>query len=287
MSTLQYDKIENLSFLSVTGPDSKKLLQGQSSCQFNEFELGQQKLGSFSDAKGRVFANFNAIAINDGFLLQMSADIIEDCLSTLKKYAAFFKVVLKDERDTFKGVVFSGDINSVDVIPSFTPGCVVQDESTLWLFHTDSLVECWTKNDESLITKISDETQQVDELLVNHSIDMGIPWLTHENVGAFIAQMLNLELIGAIDFKKGCYTGQEIIARLHYKGKSKKRLHRVAVDQVLLAGTDIVNQASKVIGKVVNSSSKQALISATINEQFYLKDKLENPLELLDLPYQF
>ena len=287
MSTLQYDNIENLSFLSVTGPDSKKLLQGQSSCQFNEFELGQQKLGSFSDAKGRVFANFNAIAIEDGFLLQMSADIIESCLSALKKYAAFFKVVLKDERDNYKGVVFSGEFSTIKGIPSFDAGCVMQDESALWVFHADKVVECWTKNDELLIAQISANAQQADELYINNSIDMGVPWLTHENVGEFIAQMLNLELIGAIDFKKGCYTGQEIIARLHYKGKSKKRLHRVAVDQALLAGSDIVNQASKVIGKVVNSSSKQALISATINEQFYLKDKLDNPLELLDLPYQF
>jgi len=286
MSTLKYSSIENLSFLSVTGVDSKKFLQGQSSCQFNDFELGQCKLGSFSDAKGRVFSNFKAIAIENGFLLQMSADIIENCLTTLKKYAAFFKVALKDERETYQSIALSGDFSNIDAIADFADKQIVQTDSVLWVFHSASFVELWVKDNDPLLDELKSESIEVKEMHLNHSIEQGIAWVTHENLGEFVAQMLNLELIGAIDFKKGCYTGQEIIARLHYKGVSKKRVQRVEVDHKLIAGEAVFNQSSKVIGRVVNSSSTQALISANINESYFLKDKLESSLKLLDLPYQ-
>ncbi|BCE02599.1 YgfZ/GcvT domain-containing protein [Marinicellulosiphila megalodicopiae] len=290
MKQLQYSAIEHLSFLSVIGPDSKKFLQGQSSCQFNNFEIGQQKLGSFSDAKGRVYGTFNAIAIEDGFLLQMSKDIIEHCLTHLKKYAAFFKVTLSDEQRNFHGIGLQGDVIQCRFLPNFDQCNVVKNAKGVWIKQNDQQIQCWINplNDQydSIFETIeSDATYQTD-IWLDQSIEAGIAWLSFENIGEFVAQMLNLDLIDAVDFKKGCYTGQEIIARLHYKGKSKKRMHRVAVPERVTAGTIIVNSENKAIGKVVNSSSTQALISATNNEQFFFEDKLENSLELLDLPYE-
>jgi folate-binding protein YgfZ len=88
-------------------------------------------------------------------------------------------------------------------------------------------------------------------------IAAGVPWISAATVEAFVPQMANMDALGAIHFKKGCYTGQEVVARLHYLGKSKRRLYRIGLaDEVaLLEGADLYGrdgETSVKVGQIVN-----------------------------------
>jgi folate-binding protein YgfZ len=88
-------------------------------------------------------------------------------------------------------------------------------------------------------------------------IAAGVPWISASTVEAFVPQMANMDALGAIHFKKGCYTGQEVVARLHYLGKSKRRLYRIGLaDDVELAeGADLYGrdgETSVKVGQIVN-----------------------------------
>jgi len=90
-------------------------------------------------------------------------------------------------------------------------------------------------------------------------IEAGIPDVTPKTQQEFVPQMLNLDLMNAINFKKGCYTGQEIVARTHYLGKVKRRTLRAEInaDVVPEVGDDVLNSAQEAVGKVVRCALKQ------------------------------
>ena len=87
-------------------------------------------------------------------------------------------------------------------------------------------------------------------------IQAGIPDVTLKTQEAFVPQMLNLDLLGGINFKKGCYTGQEIVARTHYLGTVKRRTHLAHINVSLrpTAGDDVHNSQHEIVGKIVRSA---------------------------------
>jgi tRNA-modifying protein YgfZ len=127
-------------------------------------------------------------------------------------------------------------------------------------------------------------------------IRAGIAWITPATQEQFVAQMTNYELIGGVDFKKGCYPGQEIVARTQYLGKLKRRMYRIHVDSALAAGDELFSadfdgQAS---GMIVNAAPApnggfEALaviqIESAASQTMHVRT-IDGPiLKILDLPY--
>lgn len=116
------------------------------------------------------------------------------------------------------------------------------------------------------------------------AIEAGIPWIGREQTEKFTPHMLNLDLLYAISLDKGCYTGQEIVARTHYRGATKRRTLRFASNEPVSVG-EKVSLDGRDIGEVLNVAGKQLLAVVPVEKaaQRVICDGVE--LRLLDLPY--
>ena len=147
------------------------------------------------------------------------------------------------------------------------------------------------------ITDISDQDLSIKPKLNSlQRIKAGIADITSETTDQFIPQMLNLDLLDFISFKKGCYTGQEVVARAHYLGAVKRRMYLLALSAELapLSGTVLVDTEGKQLGTIVNAqANKQGQVEAlavlsTSNKAInqVVLDQTITSVQLLDLPYQ-
>ena len=155
--------------IQLTGPDSRKFLQGQVTCDITLLNSNQPILGAHCNAKGRVIFLFTARCNEqDTIVLETHASIADIAISSLKKYAVFFKTA---------------------------------------------------------ITDISEERGTDSSLTNLQRIRAGSADVTAATTDMFIPQMLNLDALGYISFKKGCYTGQEIVARAYFAASQFRPLH--------------------------------------------------------------
>ena len=145
------------------------------------------------------------------------------------------------------------------------------DEETFHLLLPNSLAEQIEKHLKVFIFR-SKVSLQLDvpsiEELAMIPKGLSIPWITKENSEAYVPQMLSLDLLGAISFKKGCYTGQEIVARMQYLGKHKRRLALITAEDEkdLSCNAIITNQINKEAGTVVYHQGNQAFAVVRLDE---------------------
>lgn len=199
--------LENHQLIKISGPDSAKYLQGQLTCDVNKLELNTSTLMAHCDAKGKVMSLSRLYRQEENcFYVLVRKNILEVSLSHLKKYAVFSKV-------------------EFEVLDWQIVGAI------------DEQIEI-TCDENSLLINVADNRQilcaehiHLQNLEMNFKlwdladIKAGIPILSKENVDEFIPQALNLQAIGdTISFKKGCYIGQEIIARAKYRGINKRAM---------------------------------------------------------------
>lgn len=289
--------------LSVSGEDALRFLQGQTTCDMREVNTTTSILGAFCTPKGRVFANFRALKIADTFYLHMDESIVESTRLTLDKYIRFFKAIMTNEssRWTCLGVTGTHAENIVKKITIATPQLMnevvgITSGVIIRLPYTASCFEVWLadKNASETFQRLLSDTlamapPSIWSLL---TIRAGLATITPETVEAFTPHMINYQAVGGISFTKGCYTGQEIVARTHYLGKLKKHLYRLRVhaDQLSIAGSS-VTQNGQNVGDVVNAvmvDSTTIELLAVIQQQCAHEGKLfinEKPAELLTLPY--
>lgn len=128
---------------------------------------------------------------------------------------------------------------------------------------------------------VDDETSHVAAAV---GIENGIPWIGAEQSEKFTPHMLNLDLLEAINLDKGCYTGQEIVARTHYKGATKRRTLRFESDTSVSAGDDVLAGDRK-IGEVLNAAGNNCLAVVAIDKIDAPLTVQDSTLELLPLAY--
>ncbi len=229
----------------VRGPDADQFLQGQLTCDVREVTLERSLLGAYCSPKGRALACFRLFRRNDGLYLELPRDLVSPTLARLSKYVLRAKVTLEDASDHLVCLGIAGPnaaalaLERLDEIPETVNGVLhsAEEESALTvirlpgaiprfeLYGTASKVHAlWNVRDERLRFTTGIEPWQALEILA------GIPAVYPETVDAFVPQMLNLDLLGGISFQKGCYTGQEIVARTHYLGKLKRRMYLARVE---------------------------------------------------------
>ena len=233
-----------LGCLQVSGPDSITFLQGQTSCDFNALTETQSLFGAICNVKGRVITNFYASYYDDKIVLIMSSDLLELTLTHLKKYAVFFKTEMIDVSESYDFHYLFSEENLIpnpdNLFATLTTqnGFAVQisdikdggsktEEVTHSLLVTEK-----TLSVTSFIHSLSEELSKngSDACVTNDdlnglSIFNGQPLITKDTSEKFIPQMLNMQLTQGVNFKKGCYTGQEIVARMQYRGNLKKRAY--------------------------------------------------------------
>jgi len=241
--------VNHRGFIKLSGPDSEKFLQGQVTCDLTQLDTQSSLNGAHLTPKGRIIFLFSITRDSQGaLLLETNPSVIELAMASFKKYSVFFKTEITEVTDQFVSVLVSGPnadtiINKIDA-----------DTSRLIGIDTYSL-SIRAERTQACLSKVSGELipagQGYSDLL---RIRSGTADVTAESSDSFIVQMINLDAQNYISFKKGCYTGQEIVARAHYRGTVKRRMYilNLATSTLPAIGEGLINSDGKVIGNVTN-----------------------------------
>lgn len=289
--------------LAVRGADAGKFLQGQLTCNLDYLNEQRASLGARCTQKGRMQSSFRILLQGDGVLMAMATELLEPQLADLKKYAVFSKSKLTNESAAWVrfGIV-QGDSALAGFgleLPADTDSVARHDDLIAVRVSPDR-AELWVPADQadSITGKMSAVLAPGDlnQWLLGQ-IRAGIGQVMPATREMFIPQMLNLQAVGGVSFKKGCYTGQEIVARMQYLGKLKRRLYRLSLPAGELPepGTSLFSSShGSSIGEVVIAAHAErnvellAVLQAEAAEggDIHL-GALEGPaLQLLDLPYE-
>lgn len=286
-----YTKLDHLDLICVTGKDSELFLQGQLSCDVNALSDPGACPGCLCDNKGRVIASFTLWHISDCYYLELSEDMAEIVLPHLKKYSVFYKTELSKSESRFLRYALAGELARLELgklFPAtpFTDGLTLVKNGLILHIHQlqQNQFELWIDTQVAVETDIAllDTLETAPfSAWQRLEIDRGFYHLQLEDSGLYTPQELNYDLLGHVSFTKGCYTGQEIVARMHYRGKAKKRLHKILIETESKPARQqkIIDSSNKAIGEVIQSleiSSEQyvALMVSASPEDRPLK--LEN-----------
>ena len=288
--------------LAVRGSDAAKFLQGQLTCNLNYLSDTQASLGARCTQKGRMQSSFRILLQGDGVLLAMATALLEPQLADLKKYAVFSKSKLTDESAAW---VRFGLVNADPALASLglelpaDTDSVARNDTLIAIRISPDRAELWVpaEQGDAIRSQLAATLEQADlnEWLLGQ-IRAGIGQVMPQTRELFIPQMLNLQAVGGVSFKKGCYTGQEIVARMQYLGKLKRRLYRLslAAPEMPEPGTPLFSPShNSAIGEVVTAAKAGQTIELLAVLQAEAAESgdvhvgtLEGPgLQLLDLPY--
>ncbi|WP_207281241.1 folate-binding protein YgfZ [Pseudomonas sp. FW300-N2F2] len=289
--------------LAVRGVDASKFLQGQLTCNLDYLSDSRASLGARCTQKGRMQSSFRILLEGDGVLMAMATELLEPQLADLKKYAVFSKSKLTDESAAWVRFGLENADNALAglglELPSDTDS-VVRHETLIAIRVSPGRAELWAPAEQAQVlrSRLGAELAEADlNSWLLGQVRAGIGQVMPTTRELFIPQMLNLQAVGGVSFKKGCYTGQEIVARMQYLGKLKRRLYRLQLDASELPepGTALFSPThGSSIGEVVIAARGEgniellAVLQAEAAEDNNLHlGALEGPrLQLLDLPYE-
>lgn len=295
-------RLSHEGLLAVRGPDASKFLQGQLTCNLNYLSADTASLGARCTPKGRMLSSFRIVQQGDGYLLAMASELLDSQLTDLQKYAAFSKSKLSDESAQWLRIGLQGGdavLASLGLSLPVTADSVIHVDNMLAVRLSDGRSELWAPAAQAE-TVLATLTAQLREAPLNDwllaQVRAGIGQVFGANREQLIPQMINLQALGGVSFKKGCYTGQEIVARMQYLGKLKRRLYRLSLtgDAVPAVATPLFSPVhGSSVGDVVLAARSSAGIEllAVVQEDALLDGNLhlgslEGPaLQRLDLPY--
>jgi tRNA-modifying protein YgfZ len=234
--------------IRASGADAASFLHNLLTNDIEHIPEGGARHAGLCTAKGRLIASFLIWREGDDFLLQLSADLLPAILKKLSMYVLRSKVKLSDLAAERVLVGVSGpqaaavvqglgaQAGAAMTTASFDGGTVVRLDEQRFILSIQS------DKSAEMLTKLAPQTQAAD-LAAWHlgEIAAGIPRIVAATQEAFVPQMVNYEVaaVGGVSFQKGCYPGQEIVARTQYLGKIKRRMYRAQLATPFPAGTDV------------------------------------------------
>ncbi|WP_347331987.1 YgfZ/GcvT domain-containing protein [Marinimicrobium locisalis] len=264
-SNAPWFKLNDWTLMAVTGPQAQAFLQGQVTCDVSDLfataEHGETRLGAHCTPKGRMQFSFRALARSEEhFLLRVPVSMVAAVKESLGKYILFSKAELTEESERYHLRGLYGEQARAALIdhlaePSEVPGQWrgTEDGSVL-LTLGEHQYECWLSAEAAeTLERALGEPEPRDELWRLLEIRAGRGEVLPPTREQFTPQALNFPLLGAVSFRKGCYTGQEIVARLHYKGKLKAHMRRLEATGAgqCSPGTPIHREGGKKAGEVI------------------------------------
>lgn len=251
--------------LLVQGPDAKTFLQGQVTCDIDKLAYSEKSLsilGAHCTPKGRMLFSFRAFALAEDIIaLSIPKSLISDAQKALQKYSVFSKVDIIDASEDYRIIGFRDSHNDtqsgIATLPSSANHTITDTQGTIIAIdqnHYEYYLDKTTA--EQLILSYP---SKLDTAAWDHmKILAGIGEVQAQTADLLLPQMLNYQAIGnGVSFSKGCYTGQEVVARMQYLGKLKRRLFRFSTLSRLpiMPGMPLFTEGStQSIGNIVLSS---------------------------------
>jgi folate-binding protein YgfZ len=257
--------LSHLGLLGIAGPDAEVFLQGQLSCDVASLDADSATFGSYCSAKGRMLASLLLWREPDGFAMALSRTLVGAIEKRLRMFVLRAKVTVTDwgaER-----ILIGASGNAAE--PALRTAIGVLPQQAYCVARDDGVVVVRLPANRFLVAATPARAQAVWEALSGRlrpvgtpcwewlDITAGLPLVTARTQDELVPQMANLELIGGVSFQKGCYPGQEVVARTQFRGKSKRRMFLAHVQGAAptpgdpLYSKDLGDQAS---GAIVNAA---------------------------------
>lgn len=286
----------------ISGPGTDKFLQGQFSQHLDEVVPGYSPRAAAATPKGRAYCLTRLVRDGADILMDLDRQLADATLTQLRKYLMLFRgtsaEVLEDGQITgllgtttatdLAGDLVAGLESPGDSI-AISGGFLIRVEPTA---EGTQRFEFWQTGPSEIELDASEQRPETDWQA--SEIAAGVAALTEQTREAFVPQMLNWQHVGGVHFKKGCYTGQEVIARMHFLGQLKKSLYRARLDSASAPepGTAI-HAGERAVGTVVNAvplADGSCELLAVIrhdaaDSDLHAAGFEAAPLSLLPLPY--
>ncbi len=298
--------LSHFSLLYFSGEDSRAFLHSQLSSDVQKLTAATAQYSSYCTPKGRVLASFLLWQSAEGYFAQLHSGLRESVQNRLIKFVLRSKVKISEASGTHVSLGLAG--NKAEILAKKCFGAVPQP--VLGAVHYQSATIIRLSPDRFQIITASEQAPALWEKLSRSATTVGnrcwdwlnirdgIPVITPATQEQFVPQMLNMEIIGAVNFSKGCYPGQEIIARTQHLGMLKRRMYLANIrsdtspqpGEELFSG-DAQGQAS---GMIVNATASPEggydvlaviQIASTYTEDVHWKSPGGPTLKLLPLPY--
>lgn len=277
--------LPELGVLAVQGPDAESFLNGQLTIDVKRLTPSQWQLGAYCSPKGRVVALFEAWSGDEGYFLLMPAERLAALAARLSRYVLRAKVRILDDSASWAVFGLTG------------PGADRRLQATGWALpqhpwsrvapfpgaHLALLPPSPRAGSRWILVAPAQAAQRCREALAGFAqtdasawwwakIDAGLPEVFSSTEERFVPQMLNLDVLGGVHFGKGCYPGQEVVARSQYRGKLRRRMVRGHAARGG-AGDDVAaaSEGNAVVGSIVMSAAAPGggvdlLLEAAVDE---------------------
>ena len=283
---LTYYDLSDLSIATVTGDDAQTFLQGQLSNDITHLSQDTpHQLSAYCNPKGRVLALFHVFRSDDTYFLAAPCAIMDKVVPRLKMFIMRSAVEIKPLENLNLLGLHAPDITAGEL-------AALEDTNTYIARHCNDQHRFFVLSSENINTELVsyNEWQRLD-------IEQNLPQINIQSYESFIPQSINLDIVGGVNFKKGCFPGQEIIARVKYRGKPKTRMIGVTLPstKTVEVGTSIyIEGRDRSTGEVINvaSDGDNTILSISVpvthvNEgALYLDETRAISLQRLNSPYE-
>ena len=301
--------LTDLSLIEVTGENAAEFLHNQLSNDVQHLDTRETRFAAYCSPKGRMLASFLFWKADATIYLQLSSTLQETIQKRLEMFVMRAKVKLHNVTDEFVSIGLGGAnagktlLHWFSQLPEIVNAKIDSESGSLiraadafgharyqWIIRRALLETIWSEL-EAKLSHVGNTVWRRAEILA------GIAHITKITQEQFVPQMVNFELIGGVNFKKGCYPGQEIVARSQYLGKLKRRMFiGEIISHDVQAGMEVfsTNDTSQPCGKVVNaemqdSQSHLCLVEMKMADyeagDIHLGTNLGPTIKFLPLPY--
>lgn len=283
-------ELKHYGILAATGADARAFLHAQLTNDVEHLPAAHARFAGWCSPKGRLLASLLVVPHDGGLLLQLARDIAAPVAKRLSMFILRAKARLADESDLwFQYGAWGADapaalMDAGLAVPAEHLAVASNDQGIAILLEPQRFLVLARAPLAGLALASSEDEWALAE------IRAGRATITLATQDHFVPQMANLEKLGAVDFRKGCYPGQEIVARTQYRGILKRRMYRLRGD-ALRAGQDLFSDDApgQPCGTVVSAAGNEALAVlqiAAVEQQVPIRAAAgAPPLELLTLPY--
>jgi folate-binding protein YgfZ len=289
--------------IKISGADNGKYIQSQATCDIDQLNSENFLRGAQCDAKGKTLSVFHLLQQADDLLVVAFRDELAATVAQWRKFGVFSKVSFESCQDSMATLGIGGDDAAQLVcqlgftLPAGNGGVSRHNNGVVLQLAEQHFMLLLPKEDAIALLN-SSLPLAAPTLWLKQHILQGFCYLEQPLIGEFVPQMLNLQAVDAISFSKGCYLGQETVARMKYLGRNKRAawLMQAKTDEAPTAGNDIEQQFNdnwRRVGQVINAvniNNQLWLIAVLPNDitpadSLRLKSDSAPSLQLLPLPY--
>lgn len=294
--------------ITASGDEAAQFLQNQFSNDVRLINDKQSQLSSYCSPKGRVISLFRLIQQNNQYYMLLPKERLAATLKRLKMFILRTKVTLEDDSEHYGAIGVSGSnaMNLVNNIIASAPGndneCVYNEQLSVvrvpgiqprfLIFTTyEKLITIWSNLKDQATPVATEAWRYLD-------IQAGIPEVYDVNSEEFVPQMINLHSLHGVSFQKGCYPGQEVVARMHYLGKQKRRMYlaHTTTESAPQPGDNVYTEndpSGQSVGKIVSSTTAQeggfdtliVMQIKSVEERENIITKDSGMIDFKELPY--